>query len=91
MHGAGPIAQLRLLLGQVLIYAKPWQRALIGAALGAVGVALVVFGAAVAGLLLTALGVLLIGRTAYGSLQRLRDGHAVEREGDEQERDAKRR
>lgn len=94
MHGAGPIAQLRLLLGQVLIYARPWQRALIGAALGAIGVALVVFGAVVAELLLTALGVLLIGRTAYGSLQRLRSGHAVaerlQEEAEEAEREAQR-
>ena len=72
MHFGGGFMQLRLIMGQALAAAKPWQRALIGAVVLAGGIALLLSGRLAFGVLLSVLGGLVLGRPVYGSLQRRR-------------------
>lgn len=77
MHG-GAFMQLRLVMGQALAAAKPWQRALIAGLVLAAGVALLFFGTLVPGLLLSVLGGLVLGRSVYSVLRR---GRILDRNG----------
>ena len=66
MHFGGAFIQLRLLMGQAFAVARPWQRALVGGAALAGGLVLLLLALFVPGILLSVVGVLVVGRLVWG-------------------------
>jgi hypothetical protein len=84
MHTGGLMA-VRQVLGQYLVYAKPWQRALIAVAVIAGAAALTAAGIVTGHVMMTAVGGLLLLGTGQAGVQiiRARQHHRLsERNGD---------